>query len=658
MIKTILTPLVFVLPIIVAAQDLVGFRYGGTTYRELEAKTFPADTSANAYIISEYGEAHFDYDDPGLLVFQYHVRIKILRQAGLERADIEIPLYKQDSKEEIIRRVFASSFNQDQGRIMETKLESRSIFTEKNGKYYNLVKFAIPNAKVGSVIEYQYETLSSFVWNFKTWEFQNDIPKLVSEYKTTIPANYRYNITLRGFLDLAKHDSEVMSDCLRGGNGGVADCSVNKYIMKDIPAFKDEEFMTSRNNFLSAIHFELSEITQWDGRISKYTKEWKDADLELRTSPKFGIQLKRGKDVVDGHIDAALLGETDPLTKARKIYDFVKFHYIWDGVYGDQSEYGIKKAFDEKKGNVGDINLTLIAALRYAGFNVDPVLLATRGVGRPVELHPVLSDFNYVIARLDLDGKTYLLDAVDDFMPFGSISISCYNGIGRVINADGSSWMDIKPTERDRTVTMIYLKLSEDGIMTGTINESSYGYAALKKRKELAGFQDEKSYLDKRKARDHFVTITSYERNSEDDLSKPLSEKFGVEFTAFDSPEATNFLFNPFLVGRNEGNPFKSDKRTYPVDFAVPLDQSVTIVIEFPEKFEVSSMPDKVGLALPNAGGRYIFGATVNGNKLTVNNVLGISRTVFSPEEYPYLKEIYGKMLQSQGADIIFQKKK
>ncbi|MEI9919161.1 MAG: transglutaminase domain-containing protein [Bacteroidota bacterium] len=654
--KILLTLLVIgLLPMVVTAQETIGFKYGQVTYRDLDATTYPADTSANAYVIYEFGKTMFDYDNINELIIDYHVKIKILRQEGLSQANIEIPLYKSNTREETIRDIYASSFNTVNGKIVETKLESRSIFTEKNGKYYNFTKFAIPNAKVGSVIEYQYRMRSPFIFNFRTWDFQSDIPKVVSEYHTIIPANFTFNVTLRGYLNLANHDSEIAAECFRV-SGGTADCAISKYAMKDIPAFKDEEFMTAKANFLSSIRYELQQVKDFNGAINKYTKEWKDADQEFRNSADFGQQLKRGENVVEDKVKSITLGENDPLTKAKLIYDFVKFHYIWDEVYGLFTEYGIKKAFEEKKGNIADINLTLIVALRSAGFSVDPVALGTRGHGRPVELHPVMSDFNYVIAKLDLDGKTYLLDAVDDYLPFGSISLRCYNGIGRVLNSEGSYWMDIKPAERDRSATMISLSIADNGEMTGTITETYFGYAAVRQRKEMAEFQDEKSYLEKQKASNHFFTITSYERTGVDDLSKPVVEKFGVQLTAFD-PGAQHFLFNPFLVGRTETNPFKTDTRMFPVDFAVPLDRSITIVVDFPESFEVTSMPDKVGLAIPKAGGRYIFGAQVMGNKLTMNNVLGIARPVFAPEEYPYLKEIYSKMLQAQGADVIFKKK-
>jgi hypothetical protein len=652
------TILLTFLPLLTTAQDLVGFKFGQATYAELDQKSYASDTSAGAFVISEYGNAFVDYENHNQLIFQYHVKIKILRHKETSRANIEIPLSKTETREETIGRVYASSFNIEGQKIKESKVDAKSVFTEKNRKYDNVVKFAIPNVKAGSVIEYQYEIESPFLWNFRNWEFQDEIPKVRSEYQTTIPGNYKYNITLRGYLKLSGHESGVEKGCLRGGNGGTADCAVDKYVMTNIPAFKEEEYMTSKRNFLSSINFELSTVTDWDGSIANYTKERRDADLDLKNSQKFGLQLKRGKDVVDGYIDAAVIGETDGLQKAKKIYDFIKFHYSWDGVYGDQSELGIKKAFDEKKGNVGDINLTLIAALRYAGFNVDPVLLATRSIGRPVELHPVLSDFNYVIAKLDLDGKSYLLDAVDDFLPFGSIPLSCYNGIGRVMNGDGSYWMEIKPTDKDRTVTQIVLKLSDDGMMKGTISEVNFGYAAVRKRKDLAGYDDEKTYLAKKKATSHFMIITSYERTAEDELDEPVTEKFSIEFKAFDPATETTFLFNPFLVNRAEENPFKAESRIHPIDFAVPQEEVINILVEFPESFQVASIPDKVGLALPDAGGKYIFGGQVMGNKLSMNNSFGIQRTVFTPEEYPYLREMYARMMQAQNADVIFQKKK
>jgi hypothetical protein len=64
-----------------------------------------------------------------------------------------------------------------------------------------------------------------------------------------------------------------------------------------------------------------------------------------------------------------------------------------------------------------------------------------------------------------------------------------------------------------------------------------------------------------------------------------------------------------------------------------------------------------VALSLPNAGGRYLFGIQNLGNKVTMNSTLIINRTLYTPEEYHYLKELYNRVIQVQEADWIFKKK-
>lgn len=655
--RLILTILVLC-PLIGFSQEYYSFPFGKPTFNDFDLKVYPSDTSAAAYVIKELAEAHVDYETNNKIIFTYHVKIRILRKEALGQANVEVLLRKTDDRKEEIRDVVASSFLQVNSQFPESKLSSKDVFMEKNGKYYDVAKFAIPNVQVGSVIEYMYTIVSPYLYNFRGWQFQSDLPKLHSEYWTVIPANYVYNVSLRGSLQLADRKSEIVKECISSGNGSVAECVRNKYVMKNIPAFKEEDFMTAKGNFLSAINFELSEVKHWDGRVDKIAKEWKDADLELKLHQNFGVQIRKAKDVVSNAVDAATAGVSDPLAKAKKVYDMVKFRYSWDGTYGFLSE-SIKRAFDEKKGDVGDINLTLLAALRYAGLNADPVLLATRNIERPTELYPVLSDFNYVIIRLTIGDKAYLLDATDDYYPFGTIPRRCYNGKGRLIADLGSSWLEIKPTDRERKMVQMNLKLGDDGNITGTIQELYYGYAAIDKRLELSEYKSKEEYLEKLKAQTHDFTISNYEQTVDnEDLTKPIVEKYNVEWSGFDSPQSAHLLFNPILIERVEKNPFKTEERMFPVDYGTPYDLNVTLTMELPANVEVTSVPDRVAIALPASGGRYLYMAQVEPNKLSVSNILSIAKPLYQPEEYPYLRELYSKMIQTQATDIVIQRKK
>ena len=638
----------------VAAQDN-GFPYGQVTYRDMEMKTYERDSSADAVVLNEFGEAHIDEEYK--LIFSYHTKIKILKKSGLQYADIEIPLYIDGTRSERLRTVKASAFVIDNNSIREIQLDPKAIFTENRHKYLDIKKFAIPGAREGSVIEFAYELESPILFKFRNWSFQSDIPKIYSEYWARIPGNFIYNTSLKGYLKLSKNESSLVRDCFQPPGAGKADCGLYKYAMKNIPAFVEEDYMTARSNHIAAINFELSEIHYFDGRVDKVTAEWKDTEQELRMHQAFGIQLKRGKDIVGDHVNQVIAGEVDPLMKAKKIHAFIRDWYRWDEVYGKYSDTGIKKAFDKKIGNVGDINLSLIAALRYAGLNVEPVILSTRSNGLPIELHPVLSDFNYVVAKVNIDDKVYLADATDDFHPFGILPQRCLNGRGRVLGEKESYWIDLKPADRAKQLTVFNLKLESDGVIRGGVQTTYTGYEAIDQRKKIYSFANQNEYIAKLEAQSDVFEIKNHEIKNAEDLDKTLIEKLDIEIPVFDNGRADNFLFNPFILSKWEKNPFKSQERLYPVDFGVPMETVIILNLEYPEEYEIINIPDKIGLALPNSGGRFIFEAKNENNKLTFTHSLVIGKTVFAASEYQYLKELFNRIVQVQNADLIFKKK-
>ncbi len=642
---------ILLLPSRVVAQSH-SFPYGQATYRELDMKNYGPDTSAVAVILDEFGEAYFDNNNDHNLLFEYHARIKILKKGGVSYGTFEIPLRKSEGRSEKIVSIKASAFNIENGSMRETKLDPKNVFLENQSKYYDAKKFAIPNVKEGSVIEVFYTLESPFVYKFRSWEFQSEIPKLQSEFWALIPGNYLYNVSLRGFLKLTKQESELVKSCFL-----TADCSRLKYAIKNIPAFNEEEFMTAKSNFISAINFELSQINYFDGRKDKITKEWKDADEELRQSSQFGLQIKRGKDIVDSHIDQLIGGETDALVKAKRIYDFIKGWYKWNDVYGEYSEFGIKKSFESKIGNVGDINLSLVAALKYAEVPVEPMLLSTRKNGLVTDLYPVLSEFNYVVAKVTIADKTYLLDATDDFHPFGLLPERCLNGKGRVIGEKESYWLDLKPTDKEKTTTVLNLALDNDGVIKGSIQYLYAGYKAVDERKKIYGFSSLQEFINDFKDKNQDLNISDFKIENADDITKPLIFKLTVAFGE-GMFTGDNFLFNPFITEQWQRNPFKSSERLYPVDFGAPLEEIMILTLDYPSGYEIDELPNKIGLALPQNGGRFIFEIQNSMNKLSVNNSLLIAKPVFSSHEYHYLKELFNNVLAVQRTELVFKKKK
>jgi hypothetical protein len=619
--------------------------------------SYEPDSSAVAVVLSEFGHAFIDNDGDHNLMFYYHVRIKILKSEGLKYANVEIPLHKSSNgRTEFLRAVKASSFSLDDGSMKETVMREKDVFTDNRGQYLDIKKIAIPNVRVGSVVEFEYRLESPFIFNFRHWEFQSDIPKVSSEYWASIPGNYIYNITLKGFFKLSKNESSLIQDCFTPGGGQKADCALFKYGMVNIPAFIEEEYMTARSNFLAAINFELSEIRYFDGRVDKVTKEWKDADLEFKKHPSFGIQLRRGKDLGEDQLKPLLAGMTDPLEKAKKIHQFIQQWFRWDEHYGMYSD-NIQKAFEKKSGSVADINLSLIAALRYAGLNVEPVILSTRDNGAPIEVHPVISDFNYVVAKVNIEDKFYLVDASDDFLPFGILPERCLNGKGRALGEKESYWIDLKPSEKEKILFVLNLALNEDGKIKGTMHTTYVGYSAIAQRKKIFSFSSVEEYIKKFDNQVHDLDLKKFEIENLDAFEKPLVQKLEVEFQAFDDLNAPTLFFNPIFSPRWGKNPFRASERLYPVDFATPREYINILNLELPESIELADVPARIALGLPNSGGRYVFEVQNLGNRVIMNSALSINKTVFSSTEYRYLKELLATIIQVENGEFVFKKK-
>lgn len=637
------------------AQEKGNFPEFKTTYAELNMNSYAPDSSTSAVVLNEFGKSYFENGGEYNLMFEYHVKIKIFKKDGLKYANLEIPLRKSDSKSELLRAFEAASYTLDNGSMRETKTSMKDLFTDVQGKYLDIKKIALPNVREGSVIEFKYTIESPFVYNFRNWEFQAEIPKIYSEYWAFIPANYLYNITLKGFYKLTTNTSRIQKGCY-SMNGQTSDCSQMMYGMKNIPAFVEEEYMTAKSNFLSCINFELSEYRYFDGRVDKMTREWRDVEQELKKHPDFGQQLKKADGKMEADVRALIAGEVDPMAKAKKIYYHVLDNFQWNGNFGLFTDRGVKKAFESKVGNVSDINMMLIGALRVADLSADPVILSTRDNGVPIELYPVISDFNYVVARVEINGKFYMLDATDEFHPFGLLPEHCLNGKGRVLANKESYWVDLLPADKARRIANYSLKLADDGLLSGDIQVTYIGYEAVKQRKMLNRLAEEKAYISNFTRYFNGMEVDKYEILNKDDIEKPFVVKLGIGYQAYEGDPVENFLFNPFIDKQNE-NPFKSNQRLYPVDFGSPREFTTMFNFEFPEAYELVNKPENVALSLPNSGGRFLLDAQLSENKLVLNNALSINRTVFSSQEYVYLKELYSRIIQAQNEDLILRKK-
>jgi len=614
------------------------------------------DSNANAIVLNEFGRSSVfvdDYDNRVKLQHEYHVIIRINNKEGFKKANFEIPSYKRGS---YIRDYFdelkAVTYNLENGRIEKTELENKKVFRENYSAYLDLNKFTLPNIKEGSIIEVSYRTLEQDLFNFKTWEFQDDIPKIQSQYIAIIPASFAYNVVLRGPYKLTDQKAEALKEFIFL-DGLRMDCSKLTYTMKNIPAFMEEDYMTSPTNFKSAIYYELESIFYPStGSKKTFSKTWKDVDTDLMNEKTFGGQLKK-TDLFKANL-ATILSPTDTkLEKAKKIYNYINKQIKWNNYLGKYAETGIEKALEKRTGNIGDINLALVTALLAADLEAYPIILSTRRNGTPNGLFPVLSDFDYVIACVDIDGVKYKLDASNLYLPFGQLPLQCLNERGRIIYSKKSSdWFPLTAQESSDVNYILEGALNDQFKIKGKLTISSSGNKALLKRQHIAKFNSLEEYWEKLDEEMPNITLTKSSIQNLEDIDQLLIEEFDVILDVSKQMEQDILVLAPNIIDRISYNPFKAQERTYPVDMGFKSKTLYSVKLTIPDHYEIAEKPQNASLALPESTAKYRYVTQVNGNQLEILQSLAFNKPIFSVDEYFSLKELYSRIIQQQKLDI------
>lgn len=213
-------------------------------------------------------------------------------------------------------------------------------------------------------------------YNPRTWQFQQDVPVNWSEYHITIPDYFYYKILRTGYLELTVNERTSTTVDLFPGQDG-APASVYRVTMKDIPAFRDEPYITTDDDYTAKLEFELASYRLRDLQKHDLSVSWPDLERTLLYDSRFGGQIKRASFLRET-AQALLSQKPDTLGRVTAAYEFIRKAVKWTKKARVVSSEDIKKTFDNKKGNAADINLMLVALLREMDLEANPVILSTR----------------------------------------------------------------------------------------------------------------------------------------------------------------------------------------------------------------------------------------------------------------------------------------
>ncbi len=617
------------------------------TVEELKETRHPKDTSAAAAILHKHGSVEIKPDQDGnwISVTEVDVRIKIYKKSGYDYANVE-KAYYAGAKGDKFKFSDVNTYNLVNGEIEKTKLKSESEFTEQKSKNWKSKKISLTNVKEGSIIEYRYTVTSYGVASLETFYFQHDIPVNFVTYRVESPEYFNFKKTIGGFLRPVQEEVKVMV------TGGGYNIDKTKFTLWDVPAMKDEEFVDNIDNYRSRMIYELNYYRS-PQHFENFATNWEAVAKKIHESEDFGKQLDKS-DYFEADLAPVLAAAKSEEERLNGVFNFVQQRMNWNEYNGYSCDDGVRTAYKNMTGNCAEINLMLIAMLRHANFQADPVLVSTRSNG--IALFPSRTAFNYVVAAVKTPAGTVLLDATSKNSQPNVLPIRAINWTGRIIRKDGSSEpIELIPNKNSRKIGIVSASLGADGKVSGTLKHQYSDHNAYVFRERYGGLSTD-SYIEKMEKRYSGILLDEYVLENAKSLEKPVSESYKFTHDNLVEVLGDKMYFSPMLFLLDSENPFKQEIRQYPVDFVFPHQEKYSFNINIPEGYVIESMPAPASLAMPSNIGTFKFLISGSGRQIQLSVQSDMNAAVIPAEDYDTLKEFYKEMIAKQTEKIVLKK--
>lgn len=601
------------------------------------------DENAPAEIL--YRSLHFVIDGTtGNLHKKYFYRVKIYNKDKAEDwLNLEISLYQNGSDQEILNKVKAFTYNSENGSSVQTKVEKNSKYKSKENKNITITKFAFPNVKDGSILEYEYEIISPFLYAIPEILIETDTPSLYTEYVLDSPINISYNLNYTG--SLAPKYREVEEKYLFGSQ-----YRTYRFGYENVKNFKTEKFVKNDRNYRTKISAELNSTNFRELKL--YSWSWEQIKERLYENEDFGGELKKTR-LAKENMPPGISELKSDEEKANAILAYVQKNFTWNKDRGVYVEDGIKKLLETKLGNASEINLFLVMLFREAGLKANPLLISTVDNGLINLSSPNISNMNFVIAAIETKEGFTLFDATSKQSSANELPPRDWNQYGILIAKEKVKQIQMINAKPSFTYLTVNAKINEDGSVSGSYSDKDTGSFAMYNKE----YYDDNAEKYKKQYKENFTIDFA-------DINSKVHDNGDFESTMkFDSENMIDrigkkMIINPMLFLNKNSNEFdQTEERKYTIDFISPFTRVKKIMLQLPDGYTIEELPKNKKITTDDKEIAYSYLVEQKGNILEITSTTTVASSDYPKEYYPAFKQIWGVASKSENQVISLIKK-
>jgi transglutaminase-like putative cysteine protease len=638
-----------------SAQEPVTVKFGKVSPEDRALMTVPGvDSSAEAYVLHKALEVELIQDNRGAPILKeyHHRRVKLLTEAGFDEADVTV-VYNREY--ESVYSLKAGIHFPDGG---SRKLERKEFIRERYDDNRDIVKFTFPGVREGAVIEYSYVKNDKAIIVPSRYFFQENVPVRYAEYRSTIPFMFNYVSLANGSNQYDISRTNVVNESYGGENIRQTELL---WAFIDLEAYTEQPYVNNFSDYVPQVRMQLQSVNYPGQAIQEIFSNWKKTTKELDDWAGFGraFHNKGNSNKVWKVVEPLLAGFTTEEEKAKVLYEFVAGRIGWDGKYSWTSENTPNKVYEAASGSSGEASILLLALLRQAGIASQPLLIPLRDGGAPMEIYPLLSQFDHVMVVATLEGKQVILDPGSIHRPMGLPRVAALNHRAFVADPDNPRWIDIGVPKASRTI-MATMVIDEHGMADVDLNSRLSSYYGFSGRWQLEEMEDDNELPLVVDIIESFpeAEVVSHEIAENDEVSGPLTMKLNMKVPVGEAIDDYLYI-QPVLCPVLDKGLADVEERLYPVDFAYPWQERYISTITLPEGFVVDELPESQRVSSEDGTIVCTFAIEDKGNNtVSLNFTVSVKKTVYAANEYLALRKMFKMIIDFQETTLVLKRAK
>jgi hypothetical protein len=639
---------------VLQAQEKSNYQFKKVTEADFQWPNVITDSSAGVVVLADVGRTEFVGNDEGgfSLIYKRHKRVLIRKFHYTWEDDLILYLEKGDKGPEKLQSLDITDYYLVNGAISEKKYDTKEQIRNINQQLGNSIGRSITYSQ-DCIVDMSYTIQSFYVSNLRGWDFQTTVPILYSEYSVSIPDIFGYATLRLGSIPLETiaSDKRMQSFAARKfagpagyETGGVSHdelYNVNvlmhdrKWILRNAPAIYFDIHRATHYSQINSVEFQWTENRNTNQSAQPVLYGWKTVKERLLSQENFGLVYLNENIWLEETVANITKGLVGSEEKARSCYRWVRDNFKCT----DQSEIyltiglTLKDIFQRKQGSVSDINLLMIAILRKAGIQANPVLLSWRSRGVLLFDYPILHKFNYLVVEANLIDKKVLLDAAEPLLGFGLLHPECYNGPAWVIGEEVVKRINLSADNYiEEEQTIANLKVNDQGL-TGSISKT-YGIPGSFKIRQKIKESGEASigrYLQAALGKQTIISELMIDSNLLKE--EPIAINYEIQVKA----KGDSLVFEP--VFSDEHLIIINPDRTDPVEMPYTRNLVYVMNLEIEKGYQVVKLPKSVKYQMNGQEAVFEFQCVQSGQTIQLRSKIQIKKANFSEEAIEALRD-------------------